>query len=180
MNIRSVSAVNFKGKIGTTDEGNEYEKSNAGKKFCTLMMPVGSGITLASLKNVPKTPGIIAWNLTRALVIGLGIGALIDVFTNSTRRKDTDKFVEKGKKSKDTNKGKMIFGGIGLGIGALVAFGISNLNKILPQQQKISPVVVPALCVLEWLVMGTIYDHSVNKFRAKLAQKPKEEVSTTK
>lgn len=174
----------FSGKIKKTEKGNEYEKSNEGKKYAPLCMFASTGISMAIDKALDKfSPAgyllfeakngnknayaAIAGTVVIIGAISIGIGAIIDAIINKTRRNDTDKFAKTGEISKKTNKGKINGAIIGIGTGAL---SLLLSHKPLRTMGASGFKVVP-MEIASWAALGAIYDHGVNKFRAQLDKK---------
>lgn len=190
MSVNGVNSVSFAGKTAMTEKGNEYKKSNEGKKLFPLLGLAGFGISTAinpSYINIPKEQGglggmkykglIIAGSAIGSAAICLGYGAITDMFINKARRKDADKFAETGMVSKKTNKGKEIGAAIGLSLGALSLGSIQLVEKIIKQNPKLPKInisrtkklsMIP-MAVALWTSAGAILDHGKNKFRDKLA-----------
>lgn len=181
MNVGSVNSVTFNGRIKETEIGVKYEKSNEGKKYYPLIPLAGLGLHFAinpdsALELFKSTPmpkdKVTAAATVIATAIGVGaiavgLGAILDAFINKTRRKDANKLAVTSKLDSDTNKGKKVCTAIGAGVAALglitkhSSFGIKSGNKII----------TAIITTAGWLGIGAIYDHGVNKFRHKLAEK---------
>lgn len=178
MNVGSVNSIGFRGSISETDNGNEYEKFNGGKKYLTLAHAGLTAVTSTVLSNnknlnislkrngldatqrVKAKTGGIAFLIAVAALSGLITGAIIDACVNNRRRKDVDKAVYKQEVKQNTNKGKIVCGLIFAGIGALSAL---STKKILP-----------LLTSTGWgIITGSVYDHGVNKNRKELSAKLK-------
>lgn len=192
MNVNSLNSMTFMGKIAQTKNGNEYEKSNEGKKYVPVIGAAAIGTATLVSKNYRKLlsasqfPGGGAGILLYTLGIMLGIGAIVDGAINKTRRKDSDKFAQTGEVSPKTNKGKINMGLIGLGIEGLtmgmIAYGLKSLKKLdkyvsntaefqniskMMSLKKFAPIAL--MGVIEYFLFGSIYDKAVNKSREKLA-----------
>lgn len=164
MSISSVNSINFQGKIKETKNGNQYEKYNGGKKSLPLVCAGIAAIPTALIMNSNLLDAIYRLSnsglpqksirLTdKAKVVGLlaGVGALtglisglvIDAFVNHRRRKDVDKLVEKNQIKEKTNKGKLIFGGIGVGLGALesiASFMALRYKQVITKEKPIEAI----------------------------------------
>ena len=69
------------------------------------------------IKKPALKAGIAVGILGLAALGGLIQGVFVDLFANHTIKNDADRFAETGEKPEKTNKGKLICGSIGLGIG---------------------------------------------------------------
>lgn len=171
MNVNNINPVNFKGSIRETASGNQWERSNDGKKYLPLIGLAGTATGFA-LDPASFKP-IIQWtkkNKAFALISGgifiaasLGVGAIFDAIINKARRNDADKFAKTGKIPNETNKAKKIMGSIGLGIGAI---GLLTKGKSIASK-ALGLVITTGF----WITEGAIIDHGVNKFRDKLSIK---------
>lgn len=227
MIVNAINSTTFSGKIKTTKNGNEYEKSNEGKKFVPLVgltgLAVSTGAGLVTFKKDELFKKMLeetkqndferevfdtfktslrankkvlvlggAAGLVAIAAVSIGIGAIFDAMINKTRRKDADKFAETGSIDQSANKGKKIGAGIGLAIGSLSLANIlrseniaklKNIAKDIPteaiEKEFKTPKaykfgIIPYLVAI-YTAYGAIYDHGVNKFREKLADKKAEQ-----
>lgn len=144
------------------------------------------------LMNKPGVKaGVVGLAAACAALGGLIIGVIIDAIANGTRRNDADRFAELGEKPQKTNKGKLVCGSIGLGLGLLslgsiqITQGMAELNKKAVENvvknvkdatfglkflKAYKYAIIPS-SIMKWVIFGAIYDYSVNKSRVQLAHK---------
>lgn len=109
MNVNSVNQMTFTGKIAQTKNGNEYNKTNSGKK---VGIATGLGLTAfraikqrAQLKgflSIVNNKAIKAIAFAGGILLGtainvgifLGLGAIADAIINKIRRNKADKKAE--------------------------------------------------------------------------------------
>lgn len=151
-----------------TDNGNEYQKTNAGKKAIPAVFAAQTLISGAILAKASKgiSKGVLAVGTVIGAavmaVLGLGVGAIVDAISNRTIRKDADKYAETGNIPQNTNHGKR--NGLGIGLG-LCLISLLRGNKETPAFNKAFSF---ALTLAAYTFYGGVYDHSVNKFRENL------------
>lgn len=151
MQLNNVNSVAFKAR---TREGNRYEKSAEGKKFVPLIGIATMGASAIALKKFGILDEIVkplqemmktseknvlfssflasglALGALISLPIMIGIGQVVDLFINKTRRKDADKLAQTGIVQGDTNSGKISLGILGVVMAAITAAGGHLSHKL--------------------------------------------------
>lgn len=183
MNVNCLNSAPFRGRTSITINRNDYEKSNEGKKLFPFALISSMGLQYAINKDAFQARmfdknehlskggkiATIAFGVAAASIIG---GVIIDAFINGKRRNDADKFAKAKNAPDKTNKGKKVCALIGLGVSSLVALVKFGSNKISGISfTKAQKVLAISVTMAYWLGLGAIYDHGVNKFRQKLAEK---------
>lgn len=194
MQVGAINNQAFGGKIKETKNGNEYEKSNEGKKYYPVLAAVGMGLNFATDNYAAKMFKLKPISNAIGLgVVAVGVGAIVDAFANKTSRQDADRFAESGIVPEKTNKGKKFMVGLGLAFSAFNTFGVEYLaKKILANgayfiesskkeilsamhQTKGQKAVMLIGGLVGSLAIGQMYDSGVNKSRAKLEKKAEAE-----
>lgn len=173
MKVNSInSTLGFKGSIGKTDKGNDYEKSYSGRTVFTIMAL--SDYVGEAASGSYRGSGIIV-NLLLACLIGFGVGSIMDKYINKTRKKDVDSFIESKKPLAKTHKGKKLGAEIGAGVGAVFSL-IGLVTNAFTKNIKLKKLPLLLLAIpftaLGGMLNGLVYDLSVNKYRKKLANQP--------
>jgi len=151
-----ISRTNFKSSSAKTEEGNTYEKSNAGKLF---LIPLGA-------LDLPK----LFCSDTRTKVLGVTgfavtslIGCFIDSKINKTRAEDADLFAKTNDVSDDTSKGKKV------GALSMAAYSGIVTPLLFKPYRNILGVIGGAISgAIVGTLFGHIYDNRVNKFHNDL------------
>lgn len=156
-----------------TENGNDYDKSNTGKVlFSTLAVFDAGGNKLIEAENKKLPASKVIGTLAIAFGLGLGLGEIADLGINKIRRQDADIFAQTGKVPPKTNEGKTVGAVVFSTLGAIIT-GIANA-KDSDKKTKALMLGVGVGAVLGGLLgifCGFFYDHAVNKFRIKLADK---------
>ena len=159
MQVGSINNQTFGGKIAKTKQGNEYEKSNEGKKFVPVAGVAAGAVAIGTYKatglidpllkavnklskdpltknTMKKFNSIAKLSIPTITLAGLfATGMVFDAMINKTRRKDADKLAESEIMPENTNKGKIIGAITGLVAGGLGLLSLTNIQK--PAKQEI-------------------------------------------
>ncbi len=182
MNVNSVNQMAFTGKVATTKNGNEYEKTNSMKLIFPVAGVATAGVSwlfngrvikkaikeifkevdIADFSSVTKKyKGIIGAGIGVGMLVGwLAEGSIVDAIINKCRRNDADKVAQTGEHLNKTNNGKIILGSI-----SLVSSAISLLNKANAFIPKKSIAIGSAIGLASSIILGSIIDNKINKTR---------------